>query len=366
MADLQRMHAELAARLTATDAIRAAFADHPRHRFIPDLVWPDIQGLPLIRSADPERWAAYVYAGDPVVTQANDGGSGAVNTPTSSSSAPQLMADMITAAEIEPGMRVLEIGTGTGWNAAILSSLVGPTGSVTSLEIDPRIAEQARDRLVGSPVKVVHGTEVPGEDAYDVVIATCAVGRVPAAWFDRLVPSGRIVVPWGPSSDSHASPVAVLRKTGPKSIAGPFVCEAFFMRDRTQRVPRGEFPGMGCESEGTRVLPFTVDDLTEDDRVTRFMLMLPGVRIGIGMRPFSGDVGLIIYLGVPDGSWAYLWPDGATHSGGPTDLVEQLRAAHDLLEGEGWPPLTEFSLEADTTENVYRVRAPFGVWEHQV
>ncbi|WP_431873117.1 rRNA adenine N-6-methyltransferase family protein [Nocardiopsis eucommiae] len=366
MADFQRMHAELAAGLTTTDAIRAAFADHPRHRFIPDLVWPDIQGLPLIRSADPQRWAAYVYASDPVVTQANDGGSGAVNTPTSSSSAPQLMADMIEAAGVEPGMRVLEIGTGTGWNAAILASLVGPTGSVTSIEIDPTVAQRAERSLSGTDVTVVHGTEPPAGTDYDAVIATCAVSRVPSGWIDCVGPDARIVVPWGPNSDAHSSPVTVLRRTGPKSAAGPFVCESFFMRDRTQRVPRGEFPGMGRESEGTRVLPFAVEDLTEDDRVTRLMLMLPGVRIGIGMRPFSGDVGLIIYLGVPDGSWAYLWPDGAAHGGGPTDLVERLRAAHDLLAGEGWPALAEFSLEADLGAGVCRVRAPFGEWEHAV
>ena len=83
------LHSRLVARLDTSETVRAAFADHPRHRFIPDLVWPDIQGSPLIRSADPERWAAYVYAGDPVVTQANDGGSGAINHPSSSSSAPK-------------------------------------------------------------------------------------------------------------------------------------------------------------------------------------------------------------------------------------------------------------------------------------
>ncbi len=364
--DLQRMHSDLVRGLDTSETVRAAFADHPRHRFIPDLVWPDIQGLPLIRSADPARWAAYVYGDDAVVTQANDGGSGAVNHPSSSSSAPQLMADMIAAARIEPGMRVLEIGTGTGWNAAILASLVGPTGHVTTIEIDPKVGQRARRNLEGAEVTVVHGAELPEEGAYDAVIATCSVSRVPVSWLDGLEPDGLVVVPWGPRSDSHASPVAALRKAGPKSAAGPFVCEAFFMRDRTQRVPRGEFPGMGRESEGTRVLPFTVEDLTEDDRVTRFMLMLPGVRIGIGMRPFGGGVGPIVYLGAPDGSWAYLWPDGAAHGGGPTDLVERLRVAHDLLAGESWPALAEFSLEADLTAGVCRVRAPFGEWEHSV
>ncbi len=366
MTNLDRMHAELVRRIDTTDTIRAAFADHPRHHYIPDLVWPDPQGLPLIRGTNPKRWATYVYDDDAVVTQANDGGSGLINTPSSSSSAPQLMADMIGAAGIEPGMRVLEIGTGTGWNARILDSLVGPTGHVTSLEIDPNVAEHAVNRLAGSRVKVVHGTEVPGTDVYDAVLATCAVTRVPAEWIARVGLDAPIVVPWGPYSGSHASPVAALRKTGAKSASGPFVCEAFFMRDRTQRVPLGGFPGMGRDSEATRVVPFTSDGLIEDDLLTRIMIMLPGVRVGVGGRPFSGGHGLIVYMGTPDSSWAYVWPDGSTHSGGPTPLVERLHEVYGLLSGEGWPALGKFSLEVEPPEEVCRVRAPFGAWEHPV
>ncbi|WP_028648467.1 methyltransferase domain-containing protein [Nocardiopsis sp. CNT312] len=366
MTDLGGRHADLVSRLDTTDAIRAAFADHPRHLFIPDLVWPTPQGLPLVRTADPERWAAYVYDGDSVVTQANDGGNGLVNTPSSSSSAPQLMADMIEAARIGPGMRVLEIGTGTGWNARVLDSLVGPTGSVTSLEIDADVAAHARKRLSGSRVEVVHGTEAPGTGSYDAIIATCSVSRVPAAWIERAGEDAPIVVPWGPRSDSHASPVAVLRRTGPRSAAGPLTCEAFFMRDRTQRVPLGGFPGMGCDSASTRVVPFTPDDLVEDDLLTRVMLMLPGVRIGVGGRPFGGGQGRIVYMGTADSSWAYLWPDGAVHWGGPTPLADRLRGAYELLGEHGCPGLGAFTLEVDADGPVCRVRAPFGAWEHPV
>lgn len=76
-------------RLDTDDAIRAAFAAHPRHRFIPDMVWPAATGLPLYRTADPERWVNLVYGSDAVTTQANDGGGGPRNEPSSSSSAPR-------------------------------------------------------------------------------------------------------------------------------------------------------------------------------------------------------------------------------------------------------------------------------------
>ncbi|MEV2278373.1 methyltransferase domain-containing protein [Nocardiopsis sp. NPDC049922] len=193
MADLNDLHARLVADLDTPEDIRAAFAAHPRHRFIPDMIWPSAMGLPLYRTADPEQWARIVYTDDAVTTQANDGGSGPVNRPTSSSSAPQLMADMLQAANIEPGMRVLEIGTGTGWNAAILSTLVGPTGSVTTVEIDPGVASHASLRLAETGVRVISGTTAPGTDTYDAIIATCAVSHVPPEWTERLGQSAPVV-----------------------------------------------------------------------------------------------------------------------------------------------------------------------------
>jgi hypothetical protein len=78
--DLDALHAALVERIDTTPAIRGAFDAHPRHRFIPDMVWPDATGLPLYRTADPERWARLVYSTDAVTTQANDGGSGPERT----------------------------------------------------------------------------------------------------------------------------------------------------------------------------------------------------------------------------------------------------------------------------------------------
>ncbi|RKS07566.1 hypothetical protein DFP74_3241 [Nocardiopsis sp. Huas11] len=93
---------------------------------------------------------------------------------------------------------------------------------------------------------------------------------------------------------------------------------------------------------------------------------LPGVRIGVGMRPFDDGHGRIVYLGTPDSSWTYLWPDGTTHSGGPTPLVTRLEDAYRRLDHAKWPELGAFSLEADAESGVYLVRAPaLGTWNHQ-
>lgn len=243
--DLDALHAGLVEGLDTGERIRAAFAAHPRHRFIPDLIWPDALSLPLIRSDAPERWARIVYTDDAVTTQANDGGGGPRNDPSSSSSAPKIMVDMIAAAGVEEGMRVLEIGTGTGWNAAILSTLVGDKGSVTSVEIDSGIADAARRRLTGTGVRVLTAALPPGDDVYDAVIATCAVPRVPAEWLDAAAHSASIVLPWSPDAASHSTPITALTKESATRASGPFVREAAFMRDRSQRPGDVPFPGLG-------------------------------------------------------------------------------------------------------------------------
>ena len=69
--------------------------------------------------------------------------------PTSSSSQPTIMALMLDALRLEPGMRVLEIGAGTGYNAALLERIVGPEGRVVSVDVDPATAAEARKRLRG-------------------------------------------------------------------------------------------------------------------------------------------------------------------------------------------------------------------------
>ncbi|MYR31972.1 protein-L-isoaspartate(D-aspartate) O-methyltransferase [Nocardiopsis alba] len=363
--ELDQRHARLIERLETTEAVRAAFADHPRHRFIPDLVWSEVVGPPLSRTDAPEEWAEYVYSDGYVVTQANEGGEATMNTPTSSSSAPQIMADMIRAARIVPGMRVLEIGTGTGWNAAILSSLVGPEGTVTTVEVDPRIAEQASERLERIGVRSVRGPGLPNKETYGAVIATCSVHRVPTGWIEQAEDDASIVVPWAIYATNGPTPIAALRKVGPTIAEGPLVRDASFMRDRTQPVVHKRFPGMDAEACDRGEFPIGSTELLSRDLLTRLALTCPETQVSVGMRPWEGKAERIVALGT-DGGWAYIWPDGSTTSGGTRPLVEVFAEAHDLLAGEGWPPLTEFSLEVDTTENVYRVRAPFGVWEHQV
>ncbi|MFE4928584.1 methyltransferase domain-containing protein [Streptomyces sp. NPDC056647] len=146
-----------------------------------------------------------MYSDDSLITEvdgvhAEDAGpEGVTGVPTSSSTAPSLMADMLDALDVRPGHRILEIGTGTGYNAALLCRLAGGA-SVTTVDSSERLTTTARARLtalgMAPAVRWADGAEgVPGGAPFDRIIATCSVRRVPVAWFEQCAPGGLMVVP---------------------------------------------------------------------------------------------------------------------------------------------------------------------------
>jgi protein-L-isoaspartate(D-aspartate) O-methyltransferase len=158
--------------------IAAALRDVPRHLFLPHL--------------PPEE----AYLDDAIVTKRD-----AKGQPISSSSQPAIMAIMLDQLTLASGQRVLEIGAGTGYNAALMRHIVGPSGAVVSVDIEPDLVEAAREHLAsaGYPdVTVVaadgaHGY-LPGAP-YDRVIATVGVSDLAPAWLYQAAPGARIVVP---------------------------------------------------------------------------------------------------------------------------------------------------------------------------
>jgi protein-L-isoaspartate O-methyltransferase len=179
--------------------IRQAVEALPRHEFAPDRLWRwDGHTYILVdRGTEPDQWATEVY-GSPdaaAVTQVTGG------LPTSSLSCQGVVVDMLDCLLLDPGHRVLELGTGTGWNAALLAHRTGP-GRVTSVEADEDLVRNARARLkaAGAAVGLQAGDGGRGRPdgaPYDRVIATYAVERVPWAWVAQTRPGGRIVTPWG-------------------------------------------------------------------------------------------------------------------------------------------------------------------------
>ncbi|MFF7437776.1 methyltransferase domain-containing protein [Streptomyces sp. NPDC008122] len=204
----------LASALVASGALQSdwlpTYRAAPRAMFVPDRVWPGIpegtrQGALIDRQADPRAWLAAVYSDRPLTTQWDDGqhqGDGLGTTPTSSNSLPSMVFAMLGDLDVESGHRVLEIGTGTGWNAALLAHRAG-VANVASVEFDADVADRARQNLTEFGIKpVVHvgdGRQGFADRApYDRIIATCSVGELPSAWVEQTVTGGVIVAPWGP------------------------------------------------------------------------------------------------------------------------------------------------------------------------
>lgn len=159
-------------------SVDRAFSSVPRHLFLPDIpletVYQD-SAIPLLSSA----------SGDVL----------------SSSSQPTMMALMLHQLDLQAGMNILEIGTASGYNAAIMKHIVGPSGYVTSLEIDNDLANQAEDNLTNagySDVVVVNMDAVAGyapRAQYDRVVSTVGVWDVPMKWLTQLKDKGRLIVP---------------------------------------------------------------------------------------------------------------------------------------------------------------------------
>jgi protein-L-isoaspartate(D-aspartate) O-methyltransferase len=155
-----------------------AFLSVPRHVFLPE--------VPL----------EVAYADEAVPIKVDSSG-----YTVSSSSQPSMMLLMFEQMGLDAGMNVLEVGTGTGYNAAIISTIVGSRGRVTTLELDADIARHAEQNLhrAGFGHVVVVATDgaqgYAPRATYDRILCTASVWDVPEAWIRQLKPGGRIVTP---------------------------------------------------------------------------------------------------------------------------------------------------------------------------
>lgn len=241
-ARIDRLADELAADGALTEPYwRDALHAVPRHLFVPDVAWA--QDAAVDRRADPGRWLDTVYSDVPLVTQLDDGrtdvrsGEGLY---TSSCSQPGAVIDYLERLGTQPGDRVLEIGTGTGWTAALLSWRAGP-GNVTSIEIDPEAAAQAAANLkaAGFAPRLITGDGEPGWPdgaLYDRVHVTCAVARIPYDWVEQCRPGGVIVTPFQPPYGTEGM-LARLHVLPGGTAIGDFPAGAAYMMLRAQRPP---------------------------------------------------------------------------------------------------------------------------------
>jgi protein-L-isoaspartate(D-aspartate) O-methyltransferase len=227
-------------------AIAAAFETVPRHLFLPDLPLEQAyqnQAIPTRRSATGEV--------------------------ISSSSQPQIMALMLEQLDLQPGHRVLEIGAGTGYNAALMAYLAGESGRVVTVDLDEEIVESARAHLAATGYTNVglycgDGWEGLAQEApYDRIIVTASSMDIAPAWHDQLAPGGRIVLPLHLTSTTTACAAFDIREDHLSSIS---LAYCGFMRLRGELAPQLEvqevtlepLPGLTLVSSAPLPVPPTV------------------------------------------------------------------------------------------------------------
>ena len=226
-------------RLGATDeTILAAMSKVPRHRFVERFWWaPPAEGWSregaLAFDATPHGFSdqalrAIYEPTSALLTRLPSGQTRA----TSSLSAPIIVASMLEEMHLEPNLRVLEIGTGSGYNAALLAELVGDPNLVTSIDLDHGLTDEATDRLerMGCGRFVVRcgdGADGVADRApFDRIVATVGCTDISPAWLEQMEDHGELLVPL---EHGAMHPRVEIRRSA-DGIRGRFVGRSAFLR----------------------------------------------------------------------------------------------------------------------------------------
>ncbi|MBM3200256.1 protein-L-isoaspartate(D-aspartate) O-methyltransferase [Candidatus Woesearchaeota archaeon] len=134
-------------------------------------------------------------------------------------SQPYTIAIMLEALGLKPGDKVLEAGTGSGYNAALIGHIVGSKGKVFTTEIVPELVNRSKDKIRGVGLKNIKVVNCDGslgyakEAPYDKIIVTAACREIPPLLLEQLRDNGVLVAPVG---SRHEQRMLKVRKTGNK------------------------------------------------------------------------------------------------------------------------------------------------------
>ncbi len=143
------------------------------------------------------RNGSAAYANTAVVIKSTEDGA----IPLSSCSQPNIVASLLTDLAPAPGHKVLEIGTGSGYNAALLATLIADPKSVWTIDCDADLCESASENLIRAgihDINIIQGDGWHGlaeASPYDRIIVTASAYDIPCSWFDQLSEGGRLTVP---------------------------------------------------------------------------------------------------------------------------------------------------------------------------
>lgn len=337
-------------------AWRAAVCAVPRHELVPDYFQQDSTGAwtrsDTTTDEGRRQWLEKIYSNSVLITALRQD----TQPPRvlSSSTQPGLMTRMLEALDIHDGHRVLEIGTGTGYNAALLCHRLG-SANVYSVDVEPDLIDTARERLrrLGFTPTLVAGdgaASLPVHAPFDRIIATCAVPAIPWTWVEQ-VPVGGAILTDLKIAQSAGSLVRVTRTRLSRAEGRFDPTYAAFMGLRPQPGEPDRNPAW-ADRDATSVERHvtTVDPQTPwNSMIVWFLAAFDlGPDISIGFTG-SADTGTgrppDVSVTTPDGSCARTsmdTTDSGGHDviqGGPRRLWQIIETAHDLwnqLDRPGW------------------------------
>jgi protein-L-isoaspartate O-methyltransferase len=338
---IAQLRRELAGRITSAQW-HPVFEIVPRHLFVPRFYRHPHQADTLVDGARPEQhdeWLSAVYSDRYLFTLYDDDDKDVC----SSSSKPSIMVAMLDMLGVERGDHVLEIGTGTGYNAGLLSEYLG-SAHVSTIDIDAGLVALARDRLAAAgyhpTVAVADGLHgYPANAPYDRIISTCQTWRIPDAWIPQVRPGGRIVA---------VLPLAFVgldvQEDG--SASGRFdPIDVMFMEMRGQRVKWLDIPALREPDGGDRGRTTAVE-LAPAGPSSGYWFFL---KLAVSPHWEMDDLasGITALVDRSDLSWVrYHWRDEPWRvvQGGPRRLWDEVERAHGSWVDLGSPDRERFGL----------------------
>jgi protein-L-isoaspartate(D-aspartate) O-methyltransferase len=328
-------------------AVERAFRTVQRHRLLETFSYRDGGGFRTVEH-DPRQprrdHLALIYADTALATRRIGG------LPASSTSQTSLVAKMLELLDLSEGLKVLEVGAGTGYNAALLAQVIGDQRLVITVDVLEDVVDQTRRLLAdaGYPriqVLLRDGFEgVPEQAPFDRIVATVGCSDLSPHWAEQLAGDGAMLVPL-----QHASghPLLLARKDG-NALRGRMVL-------RTGFIPvRGPLHIEDLWAQGVWI-PRGAEPVHEPDPEPRFTVRRPDEPMGMT----DDETDFLFFLGLqdrrachapqgpalsagPDG-WAALAPDGIWWWK-DASLARELDRRYREWDARGRPALEDYQI----------------------
>jgi methyltransferase of ATP-grasp peptide maturase system len=387
MTDMKTERLALAERLVQGGVVvspkwREAVEAVPRERFLHPGVflyeegwWRPVTAL----GSDPAEWAKIAYSDQSLTTQldghltADEVAEPVKGVPTSSSTTPVTVLGMIESLDVEDGHQILEIGTGTGYSAALMCHRLGEDNVVT-VEVDPEVAGRADTALegVGISTWTVTGDGLlghPRKAPYDRVIATCAVRRIPYTWVRQSKPGGIILSTVGSWGYGTGLAKVVVDEDG--NARGSIIGESSFMQARAQAVMpvSGDLSARTAYADSERRTKVAPTILNEWMPAFLAQLAAPGAQF---VRAATSGGNPLLYVFDPDresfAEFSVNGDDGWTvRQGGPVPLWDDIEETLTAWEAAGRPGIETVQLRVSQESHLYWIEdSPALRWEHRL